>query len=193
MMHGFDAIILAGGRGSRLGGVDKASIELRGARLVDRTVSAALAAGATRTIVVGPAHTATRASHVVREDPPFTGPLPAIIAGLTHAVSARVMLLACDLVNPEPVCALLAQQDPFASDVTGVILRDDAGHPQWLASIHRNASLQETAREIGQSAVDQPLRRLFAGSSVQFVAANGHLSRDIDTPEDLAWARSRLE
>ena len=49
-----DAVVLAGGRGSRLGGVDKAGIVLNGERLVDRAVAAARANGAERVVIVGP-------------------------------------------------------------------------------------------------------------------------------------------
>ncbi|MCB1273579.1 MAG: NTP transferase domain-containing protein, partial [Leucobacter sp.] len=69
----FDAIVLAGGRGSRLGAVDKAALELRERRLVDRAVAACRAAGAARVIVVGPPHSGADADVVVREDPPFSG------------------------------------------------------------------------------------------------------------------------
>ena len=48
----FDAIILAGGRSSRLGGVPKSGLIYDGATLLERSLSAAGAA--VRTVVVGP-------------------------------------------------------------------------------------------------------------------------------------------
>lgn len=47
----FDAIILAGGRGSRLGGVDKGALPVGGRALLDRVLDAARAAE--RVVVVG--------------------------------------------------------------------------------------------------------------------------------------------
>lgn len=82
MTVAFDAIVLAGGRGSRLGGVDKAALELGGERLVARVVAATREAGADRVVVVGPGSAAVPDATLVREDPPFSGPLPALAAGL---------------------------------------------------------------------------------------------------------------
>ena len=42
----FDAVVLAGGRGTRLGGVSKGDVEVGGRRLVDISVGAALGVGA---------------------------------------------------------------------------------------------------------------------------------------------------
>ena len=49
---GFDAIVLAGGRASRLGGAQKPLLEVGGTALLTRTVAAARSAGAKRIIVV---------------------------------------------------------------------------------------------------------------------------------------------
>ena len=190
-MSPFDAIILAGGRGSRLGGVEKAGIVLAGDRLIDRAVTAAVQAGAVRVIVVGPEHQAPGATHTVREDPPFSGPLPAIIAGLTRVHAEHVMLLACDIVNPGPVCELLARHRPQNRESTGVVLRDVDGYPQWLASMHRTRTLRAAAAEI-EDASDERLRRIFSYSKLEFVRASPRLTRDIDTPDDLQWARSGI-
>ncbi|QYM76670.1 NTP transferase domain-containing protein [Leucobacter luti] len=75
-MGQLDAILFAGGRGSRLGGVDKAELRLGGARLVDRVVAGARAAGAHRIVVVGPAHVVPAGCRAAREDPPFGDLLP---------------------------------------------------------------------------------------------------------------------
>ncbi|XVV06848.1 molybdenum cofactor guanylyltransferase [Actinosynnema sp. CA-248983] len=48
----WDAVVLAGGRGSRLGGVDKAAVEVGGRTLLDHALDAVR--GARRTVVVGP-------------------------------------------------------------------------------------------------------------------------------------------
>ncbi|MGO4494169.1 molybdenum cofactor guanylyltransferase, partial [Arthrobacter sp. 2YAF22_2] len=48
----YDAVILAGGRSSRLGGVPKAQLRVDGATLLERSLQAA--SGARRTVVVGP-------------------------------------------------------------------------------------------------------------------------------------------
>ncbi|MFB2586191.1 molybdenum cofactor guanylyltransferase [Herbiconiux liukaitaii] len=85
-----DAIVLAGGRSTRLGGSPKALLQVDGRRLVDIAVDAAREAGARRIVVVGPpvdlpppaSPLSTSAMGTVREDPPFGGPAAGIGAGL---------------------------------------------------------------------------------------------------------------
>lgn len=78
----FDAIVLAGGRSSRLGGVPKSELIVGGRTLLLSTLETVT--DARRTAVVGPRPRHPLAAHVVvvREDPPFAGPAAAIAAGL---------------------------------------------------------------------------------------------------------------
>lgn len=208
---GFDAVILAGGRGRRLGGADKAAIILRERRLVDRAVAAARGAAARNIIVVGPPHAGARADTVVREEPPFTGPLPALAAGIAPVRTEWMLLLACDLERPDAVCARLREAfedavstgavsiDRTCADrvcIDGVQLRDDGDLPQWLAGIYRVAALQATLRnmeqEEGSPLENQPLRVAFASARILGVTAPEWTTADIDTPGDLERARRRL-
>lgn len=114
-----DAIVLAGGRGSRLGGVDKGALLLRDERLLDRVVDAARGIGTERIVVVGSPSAAAPGIVSVREDPPFSGPLAALAEGLDAldtrfgtetCASEWVLLLACDLEHPAAVCGALAAE-----------------------------------------------------------------------------------
>ncbi|MFC5339002.1 molybdenum cofactor guanylyltransferase [Leucobacter denitrificans] len=188
----FDAIVLAGGRGSRLGGADKAAIEIEGERLIDRVAAAARAAGAHRTIIVGPDHTGSLADRVIREDPPFSGPLQAVAAGLNEVESPFVMLLACDLVHPAEVVQQLSV--PSAPDADGLILVDEDGRSQWLASCLRTRSLRDAIHKFtssGQSLANRPLKVVFKLLDLEQVEALNGTTLDIDTPEQLAHARSQ--
>jgi len=194
------AIVLAGGRGTRLGGIDKAAVELAGERLVDRVVAAARACGADPVVVVGPNRPAPPGVVVVREDPPFAGPLAALAAGLDALSSAArsetatppwTLLLSCDLVDPDGVCraltaALRADPDP---ELDGLLLRDPEGREQWLAGAYRVAALRGG---IGAAAplAARPLRLAFADARLRHLAAPAELTADIDTPADLERARS---
>jgi molybdopterin-guanine dinucleotide biosynthesis protein A len=78
----FDAVILAGGKSTRLGGVPKAGLKYDGATLLQRALAAAYGAG--RVVVVGPdPGTLPYGTLTAREDPPFAGPAAAIEAGLS--------------------------------------------------------------------------------------------------------------
>jgi molybdopterin-guanine dinucleotide biosynthesis protein A len=110
----FDALILAGGRSSRLGGVPKSGLVYDGATLLERSLQAA--AGATAVVVVGPDPGNLPAGVLsCREEPPFAGPGAAIAAGLDALErrdgpkrAARVLILACDMPRvAQAVAALL--------------------------------------------------------------------------------------
>ena len=77
-----DALVLAGGRSSRLGSVAKAGLIYEAQTLLERTLDAVAAAGSI--VVVGPdvRTTAERPVLQAREDPPFGGPVAAIGAGM---------------------------------------------------------------------------------------------------------------
>jgi molybdopterin-guanine dinucleotide biosynthesis protein A len=83
----FDAVVLAGGRARRLGGVSKPDVVVGGRRLLAHVLDAVGASGpsgaASRTVVVGPPGLDVPAG-VVRtlEDPPDGGPVAGLSAGL---------------------------------------------------------------------------------------------------------------
>jgi molybdopterin-guanine dinucleotide biosynthesis protein A len=92
----FAAVVLAGGRASRLGGVHKPGLEVGGSTLLDR-VLAAVGAAEVR-IVVGPPQPVPAGTAIVREDPPGGGPVAAIAAGLAAIPDVPfVAVLAADL------------------------------------------------------------------------------------------------
>lgn len=209
----FDAVVLAGGRGSRLGGVDKAELRLGGERLVDRAVAAAREAGAVRVIAVGPEQAGSAADLVVREDPPYSGPLAGLEAAL-GAVRARwFLLLACDLERPGEVVgqlrAALDQLSPEPSDralldddaaetadaLDGAILIDEQGHRQWLAGCYRSDPTRSVLREAAASEgsgslADLPLRTALGRLRLAEIPARPLSTSDIDTPDQLARARA---
>jgi len=133
--HAFDAVVLAGGRGTRLGGTDKPGLIVGGQTLLSAVVSAVTSAGADRIVVVGPERMGAGGRvRYVREDPPGRGPVAALACGLEQVSAPVIVLLAADLPFLRPahvtrlVTALAAQQAP------GVVLLDDSARPQWLVS-----------------------------------------------------------
>ncbi|SJN10118.1 Molybdopterin-guanine dinucleotide biosynthesis protein MobA [Leucobacter sp. 7(1)] len=193
------AILFAGGRGSRLGGIDKAELRLGGTRLIDRVVAAVRPRGVTHIVVVGPDHAVPSGCIPAREDPPFGGPLAALAAGLDvlHVgpeivPNDTVFLLSCDLEHPEAVVSALAREPLCAADgtpVDAVILHDPDGRAQWLAGRYRIAPLRAGVAAVGEVA-NRPLRAACDGLSIRAVPASAALIADIDTPADLARARA---
>jgi molybdopterin-guanine dinucleotide biosynthesis protein A len=150
----FDAIILAGGRAERLGGVDKPGLEVGGRTLLAAVVSACADAGERRTIVVGPKRDEVlqpgrpQPVRFVREDPPGAGPFAALRRGLAELAGAgegpgHVVVLAADL--PFLRAAHLRTLLAAANGRNGAVIVDDEGFPQWLTGCWRTPSLARAA------------------------------------------------
>ena len=93
----FGIIILAGGRATRLGGADKPGLVVGGRTLLAAVVAAGTEAGAGRVVVVGPDRPdiaddgGAAAVRFVREEPPGSGPVPALRRGLAELAPRRAL------------------------------------------------------------------------------------------------------
>lgn len=168
-----DALVLAGGRSSRLNSTPKARLRYRGRTLLENTVAAV--AGLRSIVVVGDATAQELPAEVLvtREDPAFGGPAAAIGAGLdalraADAVHADfVLVLACDMPNiAAAIPVLLGALDGNADSGDGLIALDALHRLQPLAAAYRTSSLLEAvalARDNGPlegSSVFQLIRTL---------------------------------
>jgi molybdopterin-guanine dinucleotide biosynthesis protein A len=180
----FDAVILAGGEARRLGGTDKPGLAVGARSLVENVVAAVSAARTT--ILVGPERPIPGVLFA-REDPPRSGPVPALTAGLGKVTAPWVVLLAGDLpfVTAAHVADLLAAA---ARNPGGVVLVDDGGREQWLASAWRAAELKAAlAAYEGRS-----LKGLLAPLTGARLALPGRPWFDCDTMDDLEEARMNV-
>jgi len=189
-MTSYDAVLLAGGRASRLGAVDKPALRVGGVALLDRVLAAVQTAG--RRIVVGPVSHPTSADVVTREDPPGSGPVAAIAAGLNHVDAALVAILAADLpfLTASVVDSLLAA---MVSGTDVAVLVDDTGRDQLLIATWRIEALRTRLAAIGHPA-GQPVRRLVDTVAVARVRVELSIGQpppwlDCDTGGDLRRAR----
>src|SRR5699024_9388059 len=129
----FDALILTGGRGRRLGGRDKAALPVAGTPMLQRALAACHGAGSV--IVAGGGTVPTVAArgpvpqdmHQVQEDPPDGGPVAGIVAGLELVSSPWVLVLAVDQPDAgRAVPGLLAAAERAASGTEPPETRADA-------------------------------------------------------------------
>ena len=182
-----DAIVLTGGRGSRLGGADKGALTLGGTTLLSRALAAASSARAT--VVVGPREGIPEDMLTAREEPPFAGPVAAIAAGLEALPSPaadHVLVLACDMpFADEAVEALLSAR---ASD--GAWAVDPDGREQPLLAVYRRAALVD-ALEALDTVVNAPMRALTATLAMTPVAV-GRAALDADTWDDVERLRKEM-
>jgi molybdopterin-guanine dinucleotide biosynthesis protein A len=147
-------VVLAGGAGGRMGGVDPAGLRVGGVTLLDRVLAAARPV-CDRLVVVGPA----RGSEVVDveftlEKEPGGGPVPAVLAGVHAAGPAAAgvaLVLATDLplLTTDHLRRLLrALHD---SGVEAAAAADEGG-PNPLLAAYRVPELLELAAGLGPGA-----------------------------------------
>jgi molybdenum cofactor guanylyltransferase len=183
----YAAVVLAGGRGARLGGRAKPQLEVGGRTILDAVLAAV--ADAAQRVVVGPPQPVADGVLLVREQPPGGGPVAALGAGLASVTADVVAVLAGDLpfVTSELVHDLRAR---LTGD--GVLVVDDAGRDQLLLGVWRTASLRAAMPEV---AAHVPPRRVLAPLAVRRFrppVPDGAPPpwTDCDTPADLDRARA---
>lgn len=192
-MSGWSAVILTGGRGSRLGMGEKAAVAVKG-----RTLLAGVLAGlpdAVPVVVVGPPMPTDREVTFTIEQPRYGGPVAAVAAGLTHVLSATVALVAVDMPDGAAVAVECVRRLVDADGDAAVVPVDAEGRRQPLCAAYRVPSLRRALEAMGDPA-GRSMRELLSHLAVHELsmgAAGEALLHDIDTPEDLAGYRRRRE
>lgn len=177
------AVVLAGGTGARLGGVDKAAIEVDGVTLLERALTTT--AAAVEVVVVGSAVPTSRAVTWTLEDPPLGGPAAGLLRALDSLTASPelVAVLAVDMpkVNAGTIARLTwaVEADPVAD---GAVLVDPSGRRQTLAAVYRRSALL-AARPHQEQGL--PMRRLVEGLRLVEVSTVGDEARDVDTWADV--------
>lgn len=157
---------------------------------------AAVTAGAGRVVLVGPARpdlagiAAPGGLIVVREDPPGSGPVPALRAGLREVRAPWVAVLAADLpfLSARHVGIV---RDAAAAAGSGALLADDTGRPQWLTGCWPAGPLRAALAAYDGMSLRGLLRPLDPVQiSYQPAAGEPPPWLDCDTPAELAAARA---
>ncbi|MEZ3160537.1 NTP transferase domain-containing protein [Microbacterium sp. BWT-B31] len=195
------AILLAGGRASRVGGAAKPLFEVGGRTLLAAAIDAVTDASARPITICGPPPDPApglklTGIDVVREHPPFGGPVAGAVAVL-RAWRERgdlpewTFLLACDLPGIGLAVSRLARDAALLPrDADGVCLGDASSRPQWLTGLYRTAALAEAGDRLDHDGRDAPVRLLVADLAITVLAAPDLETTDVDTWEDLTWARA---
>jgi molybdopterin-guanine dinucleotide biosynthesis protein A len=162
-------IVLAGGRGERIGG-PKAGIELEGVTLVDRAVAIMRNVGCEPVVVA---------------DEGDEGPLAALVEPLRALSTFEVFVLACDLPLAGPVVGRLAELPAGAA-----IAVDGEGREQPLCSRWPRAAVADaTARLVATG--ERRMSALVDAIDPEFVIATSDELLNVNTPADLEAARRR--
>jgi molybdopterin-guanine dinucleotide biosynthesis protein A len=184
-------VVLSGGGAARLGGADKASIEVGGRTLLEHALAALAVVG--DVVVVGPEVPTSRPVTFTREDPPGGGPAAGLLAGLRAFARRpdRVVVLAVDMPL---VTAVTVRRLLDAADGDGVVLVDGDGRPQYLCAAYSTDVLERAAGSApGELGHGVAMRELVAGMRLAGLPAAGDEAHDLDTWTDLATLREAVE
>jgi molybdopterin-guanine dinucleotide biosynthesis protein A len=188
------AVVLSGGGGARLGGADKATIEIGGHTLLEHALGALVEIP--EVVVVGPEVPTSRPVTFTREDPVGGGPAAGLLAGLRRfaRTPSRVAVLAVDmpLVTADTIHRLVV---PARAD--GAVLVGGDGRVQYLCAVYSMSALDRAAKEVAagsghESGHGLSMRDLVVDLELAQVAATGSETRDLDTWQDLAELRQVL-
>ncbi len=185
----FDAVVLAGGEGRRLGGVSKPDVIVAGRRMLDRVLDAVRHAH--DVVVVGPASVVGPGVRSTLEDPPSGGPAAGIGAGLA-ALGAEgdvpVVVLACDAPLVGTALPTLLAALATHADADGATLVAADGHRQPLAAVYRRPALRAAldARAADGGLHGCSMRRLLEPMRLVDVADTTGAARDGDTWDAVA-------
>ncbi len=194
-------IVLAGGRGERLGaGIPKACVRIGDHTLLERAVAIARQACG-EVVVVSPPEIELGDCPAPRiaDEVGAQGPLAGLLAGLRAAAGRTCAVLGVDLpfVSPELLRRQLEQLERGADWSVQAVVPRPAGVPQPLASAMASDSIAPMARVL--AAGGRSLRAGLATLSVEWLddAALARMPGGLDAlfnvnlPEDLVHARRR--
>jgi molybdopterin-guanine dinucleotide biosynthesis protein A len=188
----WSTIVLAGGTAQRLGGVDKASIEVSGLTLLDHLIGTL--PDTVPIVVAGPSRPTVRAVTFRVEDPAGSGPVAAIAAALSAIHTPHLAVVAVDVPWSAPVVIRLVAELSRADDAEALIPIDAQGRRQVLCSVWRTTALTAALDRLGDPR-GRSVRALVDGVLVRERPLSEDellLLADIDTPDDLARERRRL-
>ncbi|GAA3275196.1 NTP transferase domain-containing protein [Paenarthrobacter aurescens] len=205
----FNAVILAGGRATRLGGVPKPSLKYDGDTLLSHALQAAR--GASAVVVVGPDTGPEDAEELInsgqadgggqvpgkilraREEPVFAGPAAAIAAGLAELKKSGprapwTLVLACDMPHASRGVDLLWAALESSPGVEGAMAVSSDGRKQPLLGAYSTAALDRevAVASAGAGLTNSSVFRLLARLNLLDVEVPAGSTDDVDTWEDAA-------
>lgn len=178
---GFCAVVLAGGRAARLGGADKASIEVAGRTLLVHALDALI--DAAEVVVVGDPVPTERPVTFCREDPRYGGPVAALLTGVDALLRrpATVGVLAVDMPHVTAYTFRRLHEAAVGRDGARLVGPDGRGQLALVLDADRLAQV----RPDHESQHGMAMHRLLAPLDLADVPATGAEHRDVDTWTDL--------
>ena len=193
----FDAVILSGGRSTRLGGVPKSGLIFNGDTLLERALHAA--SGAAAIAVVGPdPGTLPEGVLSCREEPAFAGPAAALAAGIAAlerhhsrdprrpAAAPLTLVLAVDMPRAGAAVGTLLEAAADVPPGDGLMAVSADGRRQPLLGLYSTVVLQRCVAEARQRGAleNASVFALLARLEAREVNVPGGTTDDVDTWDD---------
>ena len=191
--------ILAGGLARRMGGADKASLDVGGTRIIHRQLAALLpVADDVRIVANNRERYADLGVPIIGDAIPDAGPLGGIYSALLDAAHDRVLILACDLpFVTRDLLARLADESREHPEADAVVPRSSRGI-QPLCAIYATRCLDAARARIDRGALrasglleDIRVRELGPETLARY--DDGSLFENVNTPHDHERARGLVE
>jgi molybdenum cofactor guanylyltransferase len=190
-------VILAGGMGTRLGGVKKALVEVGGAPVLQRVLDVVAPLVAEAILVDNDQGLAHLGLRIVPDVQTRAGPLTALYSGLAAVTTPLCLVLACDMpFLSRQLLEWLIDQSAEADVVMPLV----EGHPEPMHAVYRREpclAAIERARRQGQQRMTAFLRdvqvREIAEPELRARDRELHSFLNVNTPDDLQRARELAE
>ena len=166
--HSFSAIILAGGRSSRMG-QDKALLQLNGKTMLQHTCDLAVAAGCHEVLI------SRNADGYIQDEVANRGPLAGIAAALKQANHPCCLVLPVDMpaLQPADLQPLLTGESCYFADFSlPCVIRNTPQVQDYLAQVLVNMALAGRALSVHQLLLQAQARCLFPTTPAHFTNTN---------------------
>lgn len=182
------AAILAGGRGERMGGVDKGLLDIGGQSLVERVLAALRGQDIDNVLIVANrSHDeyARLAPVIADAEPAFRGPLAGIAAALAACTTPWLLSVPVDCPAPPPDLfarlAAAARRDAGAA----AFVAHDGERRQPLFALYRCTLASEAAAAAAENLGVHAWQANIGARELDFADARAHFA-NLNTPAELA-------
>ena len=182
-MPEFSAIIIAGGRATRLGGIDKTALVFNGRTLLQCALDAVREAQQVAVVGFGIDLAPAEGLSQTEEEPRWGGPAAGLTAGVHNLRLSRVehtVVIAADMPRVAGAVAMLLEA--VDEDHDGVIAIDSSGIRQQLLAVYRTSALRQAVA--AADSTNAAMRSITGTLRLRELVIPDELCADVDTPID---------
>lgn len=180
--------ILAGGRGERMGGIDKGLVPIAGRALVGHVLDALRGQGMETVLIVANRSHEAYARHapvIADAEPAFRGPLAGIAAALAVCTTPWLLSVPVDCPDPPPDLVARFAAAARSGRAAPALVAHDGERRQPLFALYRRTLAADAAAAAGNSLGVHAWQQHIGAREVDFAAVRAHFA-NLNTPAALA-------